>query len=53
MSFYWSCFAFNKGEVSIQHIKSWGVMTSSKWAEERDNLAPIMLGTQTPSYSQD
>jgi len=38
MSFYWSCFAFNNGEVSISHLKSWGVITSSKWAEDRDNL---------------
>ena len=38
MSFYWSCFAFHKGEVSIKHLKSWGVITSSKWAEDRENL---------------
>ena len=38
MSFYWSCFAYNKGEVAISHIKSWGVITSKKWEEPRDDL---------------
>ena len=38
MSFFWSCFAYLGHEVSIAHLKSWGMMTSSKWAEDRDNL---------------
>ena len=37
MSFFWSCFAYLGREVSIGHLKSWGMVTSSKWAEDRDN----------------
>jgi len=38
MAFFWSCFAYLGREVSIAHLKSWGMITSSKWAEERDSL---------------
>ena len=38
MSFFWSCFAYLGREVRIEHLKSWGMLTSSKWSEDRDNL---------------
>ena len=38
MSFFWSCFAYLGKEVRIESLKSWGMITSSKWSEDRDNL---------------
>ena len=38
MSFFWSCFAYIGKEVRIESLKSWGMITSSKWSEDRDNL---------------
>lgn len=38
MSFFWSCFAYLGKEVQIAHLKSWGMMTSTQWQENRDNL---------------